>query len=138
MELIINYPDKTALVQLATVLGYYDPVAKTVTAQGNLATGGSYFFNNVGVVNQPTGNKIPSPMGGEILEMAPLPGLWARLRHNGDQAILDGHMSPQVLAQAAALGVSIYKRTTINDQIVWTADGVTPAPSYIDTIGCIA
>lgn len=138
MELVINYPSKTALVQLATVLGYYDPIAKTITAQGNLATGGSYFFNNVGVVNQPTGNMVPSPMGGEMPEMAPLPGLWARLRHNGDQAILDGHMSPQIMAQAAALGVTIYKRATINDQSVWTADGRTSAPDYIDTIGCIA
>ena len=137
-EIIINYPNKAALVQLATALGYYDPVGKAITTQGAIATGGSYFFNNVGVVYQPTGNMVPSPMGGQMPEMAPLPGFWARLRHNGDQAILDGHMSPQIMAQAAALGVTIYKRATINDQSVWTADGRTSAPDYIDTIGCIA
>ena len=58
--------------------------------------------------------------------------------HNGDQAIFDGHMSPQIMTQAAALGVTIYKRAIINDESVWTADGRTPAPDYIDTIGCIA
>ena len=136
-EVIINYPSKTALVQLATALGYYDPVGKAITTQGAIATGGSYFFNNVGVVYQPTGNMVPSN-GWQMPEMAPLPGFWARLRHNGDQAILDGHMSPQIMAQAAALGVTIYKRATINDQSVWTADGRTSAPDYIDTIGCIA
>lgn len=137
-EILINYPSKAALVQLATALGYYDPAGKAITAQGAIATGGSYFFNNVGAVYQPTGNTVPSPMGGEMPEMAPLPGFWARLRHNGDKAILDGHMSPQIMAQAAALGVTIYKRATINDQSVWTADGRTSAPDYIDTIGCIA
>jgi hypothetical protein len=137
-EIIINYPNKAALVRLATALGYYDPVGKAITTQGAIATGGSYFFNNVGVVYQPTGNMVPSPMGGQMPEMSPLPGFWARLRHNGDQAILDGHMSPQIMAQAAALGVTIYKRATINGQSVWTADGTTAGPAYLDTIGVIA
>jgi len=47
-------------------------------------------------------------------------------------------MSPQIMAQAAALGVTIYKRATINGQSVWTADGTTAGPAYLDTIGVIA
>ena len=88
-EILINYPSKAALVKLATALGYYDAINKTIVAQARVDAGGDYFFNNVGqVVATPA---VIDPV--TRVETSPAvmaPGLWARLRHNADpQRIID-------------------------------------------------
>ena len=134
-ELVINYPSQPVLVQLATALGLYDPIAKQLTTQGAIASGGSYFANIVGQVFQPTGATQPDQFGNPQPVMAALPGLWLRLRHNGDPAALQAKMGPQVMAQCAQLGVTIFRQYP---DLGWSADGVTPAPAYVANIGVIA
>ena len=137
-EIIINYPNKAALVRLATALGYYDPVGKAITTQGAIATGGSYFFNNVGQVVATPAVYDSSTFPPTIVTPAVMaPGLWARLRHNADPQRLQDKIAQSKTA-ADALGITIYKRATINGQSVWTADGSTAAPAYVDLIGVIA
>ena len=122
-EIIINYPSKSALVQLATALGYYDLVGKVIVAQARLDAGGSYFFNNVGAVEASPG--------------VPAPGLWARLRHNAEPANLQAKISASATA-AAQLGITIYKQAMIAGQLAWTADGTTAGPAYLNNVGVIA
>ena len=134
-EVIINYPSKAALVQLATALGYYDVTAKAIVAQASIDAGDSYFFNNVGKVEA-----TPAVFDSNRALVTPAvmaPGLWARLRHNADPQRLVDKIAQSKTA-ADALGITIYKRATINGQAVWTADGSTAAPAYVDLIGVIA
>ena len=113
-EIVINYGNLSGLVGLATQLGYYDPNTHAITAVGMIDTRGSYFFNNVGAVSG-------------------APGLWARLRHNGDPAVLQAKIPSA--ATLASFGVTVYR----NDPAIgWTADGTTPAPAYVANIGVIA
>ena len=134
-ELVINYPSDQALATLSQALGYWDPVNRTVTANGGIVTGGSYFFNAVGTVSEPTGATTTDGQGNTVPVMASLPGKWARLRHNGDPAILNAQMTPATIAAAAQLGISIYQNSPTLG--CWTADGATCAPDYIGTIALI-
>ncbi len=142
-EILINYPSKAALVQLATVLGYYDATAKTIVAQARVDAGGDYFFNNVGqfvavpAVIDPVTRVETSPA-----VMAP--GLWARLRHNADQQRLLDKITASKSA-ADALGIKIYRRLPLgpkdeagNTTLCWSADGASCGPAYLDLIGVIA
>jgi hypothetical protein len=134
-EIIINYPSKAALVQMATVLGYYDAASKAIVAQAQIDAGGEYFFNNVGqVVDTPavydSSHSLVSPA---VLA----PGLWARLRHNADSAALADKIASS-RAAAISLGIVVYQRAQISGQTVWTSDGVTPGPAYLDQVGVIA
>lgn len=115
-ELIINYASDQALAGFAQVLGYWDQTNNTMTTTGTIATGGSYFFNAVGA--QPD-----------------LPGLWARLRHNGDPAILAAQLTPETVAMAAQFGIVIYQMSETLG--CWSADGANCAPEVIGTIGAI-
>ena len=138
-EIIINTPSKAALVQLATVFGYYDANAKQIVAQATIDAGGAYFFNYVGqVVAVPAvyDNAMPPNV---VTPAVMAPGLWARLRHNADPARLDAKIA-QSRTQAQTLGITIYYRAPIgvNNAMVWTSDGVTRAPSYVDGVGVIA
>ena len=143
-EIIINYPSKSALVQLATALGYYDPATKKITEAGQIASGGSAFFNagpdHKGFTVEATpavyDNSTMPPTVVTPAVMAP--GFWARLRHNGDPASLGAKLTPQVLAQAATLGVTIYKQMSIAGVMTWTADGVNAAPGYVQNVAVIA
>ena len=137
-EVIINYPSKAALVQLATALGYYDATAKAIITQATVDAGGSYFFNNVGQVVATPAVYDNTTFPPTIVTPAVMaPGLWARLRHNADPQRLVDKIAQSKTA-ADALGITIYKRATINGQSVWTADGTTAGPAYLDTIGVIA
>lgn len=90
-EILINYPSKAALVQLATALGYYDPVAKAIVAQARLDAGGSYFFNDVGqVVATPA---VYDENRNLVTPAVMAPGLWARLRHNTAIRRSSGHLT---------------------------------------------
>ena len=142
-EILINYPSKAALVQLATVLGYYDATAKTIVAQARVDAGGDYFFNNVGqFVATPA---VIDPV--TRVETSPAimaPGLWARLRHNADPASLAAKIAQSATA-AAALGILIYRRLPLgpkdiagNPTLCWSADNLTCGPAYLDLIGVIA
>lgn len=137
-EILINYPSKAALVQMATALGYYDATAKSIVAQARIDAGGDYFFNNVGqfiavpAVVDPVTRVKTSPA-----VMAP--GLWARLRHNADPASLAAKITQSATA-AAALGIKIYRRLPLgpNNDLCWSADNLTCGPAYLDLIGVIA
>jgi len=142
-EILINYPSKAALVQLATALGYYDATAKTIVAQARVDGGGDYFFNNVGqVVAVPA---VIDPDTRAVITPAVMaPGLWARLRHNADQQRLLDKITASKSA-AAALGILIYRRLPLgpkdeagNPTLCWSADNLTCGPSYLDLIGVIA
>jgi len=137
-EILLNYPNKAALVKLATALGYYDATAKAIITQATVDAGGSYFFNNVGQVVATPAVYDNSTFPPTIITPAVMaPGLWARLRHNADPQRLTDKIAQSKTA-ADALGITIYKRATINGQSMWTADGVNAGPAYLDTIGVIA
>lgn len=142
-EILINYPSKAALVQMATALGYYDATSKSIVAQARVDAGGDYFFNNVGqfaaipAVIDPVTRVETSPA-----VMAP--GLWARLRHNADPTSLAAKIAQSATA-AAALGILIYRRLPLgpkdnngNPTLCWSADSLTCGPAYLDLIGVIA
>lgn len=137
-EILLNYPNKAALVKLATALGYYDATAKAIITQATVDAGGSYFFNNVGQVVATPAVYDNTTFPPTIVAPAVMaPGLWARLRHNADPQRLQDKIAQSKTA-ADALGITIYKRATINGQSMWTADGVNAGPAYLDTIGVIA
>lgn len=137
-EILINYPSKAALVQLATALGYYDLASDRIVGHARIDSGGSYFFNNVGqVVATPAvydASKFPPTV---VTPAVMAPGLWARLRHNADPQRLQDKIT-QSASAAASLGITIYKRALINGQMAWTSDGVNAGPDYLDTVGVVA
>ena len=128
VEVIFNSPDLPTLVAAAAAMGYYDPVAKKVTTAGKLAAGGSYFLNIVGVVYQPTGATTTDAFGNTVPVMAPLSGIWGRLRHNGDPAVMPSLPNGS--------GITLYQYS--NTLGGWSSDSVTLAPNYIANIGVIA
>lgn len=117
VELIVNYPSAAVLISLATSLGYY--VNGKLVDHGNLNVG-SYFINVVG------------PVPGQT-------GLWLRIRHNGNPALLDAKMTPAFLSQATSAGVVIYQwQPSLNSGLgCWASDGATCAPASIAIIGLI-
>lgn len=104
-------------------------------AGGPLAAGGSWFYNAVGVVQVPTGNTVTDRFNNPVPEMAPAPGVWARIRFNGDTPTL-----PQMLAIWRANGVTIYELFQPEGQApFWSSDGgQTPAPDWVQNVGVIA
>lgn len=136
-EILINYPSKAALVQMATALGYYDPVAKTTVAQARVDAGGEYFFNNVGAVEATPA--VYDANRNLVTPAVMAPGLWARLRHNADPASLNAKIT-QAATAAAAFGILIYRRLPLgpNGDVCWSSDGATCGPAYLDLIGVIA
>lgn len=136
-EIIINYPNKAALVRLATALGYYDATNKTIAAQARVDTGGDYFFNNVGAVE--ASPAVYDANRNLVTPAVMAPGLWARLRHNADpQRIIDKITASK--SAADALGIKIYRRLPLgpNGSLCWSADNSTCGPAYLDLIGVIA
>lgn len=127
IETVFNAPDIATLVNAAVSMGYYDATAHKITTAGYIATGGAYFLNMVGQVYQPTGATTVDQFGNTVPVMAALPGVWGRLRHNGDPA--------KVPTLPANSGITLYH---LDPKIGWTSDGVTPAPAYVANIGVIA
>ena len=143
-ELVINYPNLAAIVQLATALGYYDAAKGKVTETARIVSGGSYYLNNgddhkgIKVEATPAVYNNTTFPPTVITPAVMAPGLWCRLRHNADPASLAAQMTPQILAQAAKLGVTVYKQMSINNVMTWTADGVNAAPGYVQNVAVIA
>lgn len=141
-EILINYPSKAALVQLATALGYYDATAKQIIAQARIDAGGEYFFNNVGAVE--ASPAVYDANRNLVTPAVMAPNLWARLRHNADPQRLADKIA-QSASAAAARGILIYRRLPLgppdgngNPTLCWSADGSTCGPAYLDLIGVIA
>ncbi len=126
MEIVFSAADAATLLAEAVRLGY---TAKDFLGNDHILTtgpvtgGGTYFLNVVGVVWQPTGGTISGRFG-TVPEMAALPGVWGRLRVNGD---------PSHLPQFSAAIMQYY----LTPEGFWSVDGVTPAPDYIANIGLI-
>ena len=138
IETVFNAPDLPTLASAATAMGYYDPVAHKITTAGSIAAGGNYFLNIVGVVYQPTGATTTDAFGNTVPVMAPLSGIWGRLRHNGDPAVMPSLPNGS--------GITLYRWSPTvggvdgngNNIGGWSSDGVTLAPDYIANIGVIA
>ena len=136
IEVIFNAPDKATLVAAATQMGYVALDAQGhpyITATGSIATGGAYLLNigddHNGIVHyEPTGATTTDAFGNTVPVMAALPGIWGRLRHNGDPAAMP------VLPNGS--GITLYRYS--NTLGGWTADGTTLGPDYIKDIGVIA
>lgn len=129
IEIIGNAPDWQTFAKAAAATGQTDARGHPLTGSP-LANGGSWFYNAVGTVYQPTGATTASPLGVIIPVLAALPGVWVRLRVNGDAPDL-----PSMIAVWKANGITVYQHDAT---LGWTSDGATVAPDYIDSIGVIA
>ncbi len=141
MDIVFNAPDEATLLAEADRLGFTvtdkDGV-KHIATTGPVTGGGSFFITPATVVQQPTGKTvtIDGPHGPvDIPEMAPLPGVWGRLRINGD---------PSNVPQFSAT-ITQYKYVpgtggpgNPGTPGFWSVDGKTPAPDYVANIGVIA
>ena len=132
IEIIGTAPDWSHFAQAATATNLTDDKG-TPLSGGVFSVGGSWFYNAVGTVYEPTGNTVTDTMGNPAPEMAPLPGVWARVRFNGEVPTLS-----QMISVWRANGVTVYERVTANNETYWSADGVTKGPAYLDNIGVIA
>jgi hypothetical protein len=134
-ELIANAPDWATFAKAAQSTGFADAYGLPIL-EGPVTSGGSWFYNAVGVVYQPTGATTTDVMGNTVPVMAALPGDWVRVRFNGDMSA----QLPGLVAAWRAAGITIYQRIIPIDgsPSFWSADDVTPAPAYVDSIGDIA
>lgn len=127
-EVIFNAPTIASLVSAATKMGFWDAKAKQVIQTGPIQGGGAWFYNYVGTVYTPTGATTKDEFGNDVPVMAAQPGLWGRVRHNGDPAYM-----PQLPANS---GITLY---TYSESLGgWTADGVTLAPEWVANVAVIA
>lgn len=120
-DIVFCAPDQATLVKAARQVGWLDDAGQIITT-APIASGGSWFYNYVGAVEQ-----SPAVMDDETI-VAPAvmaPGLWGRLRVNGDASGL-----PQIIAACRALGVAIYER---GEDGAWI-----DAPDFVDRVGVIA
>jgi hypothetical protein len=150
LEVIAWAPDLATLSKAANATGFVDkqvdPVTKKVIKQYIKTSGswagskGGWALNLVPKFLQPTGKMVDQTFGKETVqvpEMAPVPGVWARLRWN-DMALIDRFA--QFVIAVRAQGVTVYERlnigTTEAPQWVWSFDnGKTHGPDYLDNIG---
>jgi hypothetical protein len=149
-ELIAWSPDLATLKKAAKATGFVDqvvdPKTKAVISESIKTSGswagskGGWALNVSGVHMEPTGKMIDQTFGKQTVqvpEMAPVPGVWARLRWN-DEAQLARLTT--FLAAIKAQGVRVYERVNIGKpdapEFVWSSDGgKTVAPAYLDNIG---
>lgn len=132
VDVIFSAPDLPALVQAASAMGFYktppkgQPPEAGIISNGPIPGGGSWAYNYVGTVYTPTGDMLISAMPGRrpYPEMEAQPGVWGRIRHNGDPKWLP------TLPEGS--GVTLY---TLVEGVGWTADGKTPAPDWVGNIG---
>jgi hypothetical protein len=117
-EFIINSTDAPTLDALAQGMGFWSATSDRIATQGPIPGDpnpmASYFLNIIGA--------IPDA-----------PGYWCRLRINGTSPFADGLL-------AIPTGIMIYAPVEPADGSAsfWSADGVTPAPSFVAGIGVIA
>ena len=149
-ELIAWSPDLATLSKAAKATGFVDkvvdPKTKAVISESIKTNGswagskGGWALNIAGVHMEPTGKLVTMDGPGgpvEVHEMAPVPGVWARLRWN-DEALLD--RLDQFLKAIKAQGVTVYERINVGDvekpHWIWSPDGgVHEAPDYVENIG---
>jgi hypothetical protein len=143
IDYVTNAPDYATFENVAKAGGFYQypgpgprgtTTAGMIKTTGTLAGGGSWFFNYVGIVYEPTGNTVLGTFG-PVPEMSALSGVWARLRFNG----FPTENLNALISTARSLGADVYSLEPIgpNNSLVWTKDGVTVAPDYVATIGLI-
>lgn len=135
VEIIGHAPDWATFAKAAAATRLTDDKGVPISG-GVLDAGGSWFWNAVlSGVYQPTGKTIKDAFGNDAPEMARVTGEWARVRINGDFPPLS-----DMMAVWRAMGVTVYELLQIGegDALVWTADGKTPAPDYVATVGVIA
>ncbi len=135
MEVVFSSPDLQTLIAAAGQVGWLDKETKQIISTAPIASGGSWFYNYVGQVSQPTGKTIVDPMGRESTEYAPIANLWGRLRVNGDTTNFD-----KIIQVCRSFGILIYELKTLteNTEPVWTSDGINQGPDYIKDIAVIA
>lgn len=136
-EVIATAADWSVFANAAVQTGFADPASRQPISQGSLPDGGSFFYNAVGVVAVPTGKQTTCEglSGASVAcpEMQTLPGVWVRVRFNGEASNL-----PTLIETWRKLGITIYLRTKIGGVECWSADGATCGPDYLDLIGVIA
>jgi hypothetical protein len=125
MDVVFNAPDMATLQADAARLGFVDDQGNIIV-NGPAAGGGGYFLNIVGTIYQPTGDTTTDLYGNPVPVMAAEPGIWGRLRLNGDSADMPSFSSSitQYIYSPAVGG--------------WTSDGVTLAPSWVGDVALIA
>ena len=133
VDLIANAPDWTIFAKAAQSTGFADAKGSPLL-DGSITSGGSWFYNAVGMVYQPTGAVQTNDIGGTSPVMVALPGEWVRVRFNGDVSV----QLPILVAAWRASGITIYQKVTLAQSSFWSSDGVTPAPEYVDGIGVIS
>jgi hypothetical protein len=143
VEVIIQAPTLAAMQQAAAAIGYATKNTDgsyTITPQGQIASGGSYFFNYVGFPTVPTGGTTtctgPGDQTYSCPQMQTLTSAFARLRHNGDPALMPNPPAA-VLTQ---YGITLWKSLPLGaaGALCWSSDGATcNGPAYLDSIGVI-
>lgn len=124
-DFILSAPDEATMNAAFQAAGFWADSAPLTQGRipGDPGPNASYFLNIVGTVTLPTGeldtNGLPI--------LAPVPGWFARLRING--------LNPFAGQIAIPTGVTIYAQ---RPDVGWSSDGVTPAPDYVASVGCIA
>lgn len=134
-EVIANAASWAVFARAAQATGFADAKGVPIT-NGPLGSDGSWFYNAAGDVSVPTGATIRCDgPGGQVdcPEMTVLPGVWVRVRFNGEASNL-----PTLIETWRKLGITIYLRTKIGGVECWSADGATCGPDYLDLIGVIA
>lgn len=137
IEEIYNAPDYEVLRADAERLGFVDKDGN-ILVNGPTSDGGGYFLNMVGTVYTPTGELVEDEMGNMVPEMEAQPGVWGRLRVNGEGANLP-EWSPDIIIYKwhPELGPEV-KDSITKHAGAWSKDGVTVAPDWVGNIGVIA
>jgi hypothetical protein len=114
-DFIGSAPDLQTFQAAAQALGFTDDEGNILTNGRWPNSSGSWFLNIVG----------------EVPEQS---GYWVRLRWNeGDL----GGRQAQFIGALRAQGITVYQPATIDDELVWSADGATPAPEWVGDVGVI-
>ena len=121
--------DYAAMQTAYQSLGYWSAEHDAPINQGPLPdNSGDYYLLAVGTVFQPTGTTTLDDGGNAIPDMTAVPGYWSSLRINGN--------NPFGISMSIPDGLTVYYLSS-GDVPFWTADGVTPAPSYVASIGVL-
>ena len=127
-EIIFSAPDIPSLIAAAVQMGFWDADKQAVIHAGPIPGGGAWWYAYQGTVYTPTGATTTDAHGNQVPVMAAQPGVWGRIRHNGDPAYI-----PQLPANS---GITLYTYShTVGG---WTADGTTLAPAWVANVAVIA
>jgi hypothetical protein len=121
-EIVFSADSYDALLAEAKRLGFVDAQGQIIV-NGPVTDEEAYYLNYVKQMMAPTGNTIKDPFGNDMEEMQVVPGVWGRLRINGDEAALPSFSN------------TITQYAYSSDLGGWTSDGTTVAPEYVGTIG---